>query len=73
MSPQITFDYDSSGAPAVTSKPILVKRYARGRLYDTARACYVTVDDLRRWQWDGVRFLVRDADTGDDVTAVLLA
>jgi polyhydroxyalkanoate synthesis regulator protein len=55
------------------SKPILVKRYGRSRLYDTARACYVTIDDLRRWQSDGVRFVVREADTGEDVTGEFLS
>jgi len=57
----------------LTSTPTIVKRYAGSRLYDTARACYVTVDDLRRWQSDGIRFNVREADTGEDVTADVLA
>ena len=55
------------------SRPFLVKRYARSRLYDTTRARYVSVDDLRRWQSDGVAFIVRDADTGEDVTPAVLA
>ena len=47
----------------------LVKRYARSRLYDTHTARYVTVDDLRSC----VSFRVIDAETGDDITRVLLA
>jgi polyhydroxyalkanoate synthesis regulator protein len=53
--------------------PILVKRYGRSRLYDTVAARYVSVDDLRAWAADGTRFVVRDTETGDDVTRVLLA
>lgn len=54
-------------------KPILVKRYAGSRLYDTVRARYVSVDDLRSWRARGVDFEVRDAETGEDVTRVLMA
>jgi polyhydroxyalkanoate synthesis regulator protein len=54
-------------------EPILVKRYARSRLYDTAALRYVTVGDLRDWLARGVPFVVRDRETGDDITAVLLA
>jgi polyhydroxyalkanoate synthesis regulator protein len=53
--------------------PILIKRYARSRLYDTVKGRYVTVDELRQWQRDGVAFIVRDVETGADVTRVLLA
>jgi polyhydroxyalkanoate synthesis regulator protein len=53
--------------------PILVKRYARSRLYDTAEGRYVTVDELRQWRRDGLAFWVEDDETGDDVTLVLLA
>ena len=53
--------------------PLLVKRYARTRLYDTVHACYVTPDDVRRWVARGMAVSVVDADTGEDVTAMLLA
>jgi len=54
------------------SEPILVKRYARLRLYDTSRSCYVTIADLRRWRSEGLAFVVREADSGDDITRVTL-
>ena len=54
-------------------QPILVKHYAGSRLYDTAAARYVTLNDLKRWQERGVLFEVRDADTGADIARVLLA
>ena len=60
-----------SAARKVSS--ILVKRYARSRLYDTARRCYVSTEQLRQWAAEGVAFAVIDAETGSDVTRVLLA
>jgi polyhydroxyalkanoate synthesis regulator protein len=54
-------------------QPILVKRYAGSRLYDTARAQYVSMADLRQWKARGIAFEVRDAQTGKDVSRVLLA
>jgi len=60
--------------PAATGQqPGLVKRYARSRLYDTARGCYVSVEQLRRWTVEGVAFTVIDAETAEDITRVLLA
>jgi polyhydroxyalkanoate synthesis regulator protein len=48
--------------------PILVRRYARHRLYDGVAGRYVAVDDLRQWLKDGVAFEVRDSETGEHVT-----
>ena len=59
--------------PAIRVRSILVKRYARSRLYDTANGCYMSVEQLRRWAVDGIVFSVIDAETGSDVTRVLLA
>ena len=55
------------------SEPILVKRYARSRLYDPTNQRYVTIEQLRRWHADGVSVSVVDVQTGADVTRVLLA
>lgn len=52
--------------------PILIKRYAHSRLYDTLAARYVTVAELRQWAADNVRFTVVDTETGDDITRVVL-
>ena len=52
--------------------PTLIKRYAGHRLYDTARLIYRTYDDLAGMVLDGERFIVRDADTGEDVTRAVL-
>lgn len=54
-------------------RPVLIKRYARSRLYDAANQRYVTVEQLREWVAKGVGFSVIDTETGADVTRVLLA
>ena len=51
----------------------IVKRYARARLYDTEKAQYVTLADLREWLARGLAFTVIDAETNQDITRVLLA
>jgi polyhydroxyalkanoate synthesis regulator protein len=53
--------------------PILIRRYARSRLYDTSKLRYVTVDELRDWKRKDIIFTVLDVETGEDVTRVLLA
>jgi len=56
-----------------SSDRILVKRYAGSRLYDTKALRDVTVADLRRWQLLRIPFVVRDDESGDDITRVVLA
>jgi polyhydroxyalkanoate synthesis regulator protein len=53
--------------------PILIKRYARSRLYDASRSRYVNVDELWDWKRKGITFTVLDVETGEDVTRVMLA
>jgi polyhydroxyalkanoate synthesis regulator protein len=55
------------------SPAIVIKCYARSRLYDAARGRYVTIETLRAWHARAVAFTVIDADTGADITRVLLA
>jgi hypothetical protein len=43
-------------------EPILVKRYAGSRLYDTSKARYVTVEELREWRNRRIAFEVREPD-----------
>jgi polyhydroxyalkanoate synthesis regulator protein len=54
-------------------QPILVKRYARSRLYDTCTSRYVSLDELRDWRARGIEFVVRDVETGDEISRILLA
>ena len=53
-------------------KPIVVKKYANRRLYNTATSSYVTLDDLARMIKEGGDFVVYDAKTGEDITRSVL-
>ena len=53
-------------------KPIVVKKYANRRLYNTATSSYVTLDDLARMIKEGGNFVVYDAKTGEDITRSVL-
>ena len=59
--------------PADSVKPILIKKYANRRLYNTATASFVTLDDLHDMVKSGERFTVTDAQTGGDITCSVLA
>ncbi len=49
-------------------KPLLIKRYASRRLYNTETSDYVTLEDLARVIQGGRDVSVIDLKTGDDVT-----
>ncbi|MEM1105932.1 MAG: polyhydroxyalkanoate synthesis repressor PhaR [Pseudomonadota bacterium] len=52
--------------------PIIIKKYANRRLYDTSSSSYVTLDHLSDLVRAGTDFEVRDAKTGDDLTRSVL-
>ncbi|WP_246514038.1 polyhydroxyalkanoate synthesis repressor PhaR [Neoroseomonas soli] len=52
--------------------PVVVKKYANRRLYNTEASTYVTLDDLAKMIRDGRDFVVYDAKTGDDITRSVL-
>jgi polyhydroxyalkanoate synthesis repressor PhaR len=52
--------------------PVLIKRYSGRRLYNTAGLDYVTLEDLSKMVLAQRRFIVRDAATGNDITAEIL-
>jgi polyhydroxyalkanoate synthesis regulator protein len=52
--------------------PTLIKRYGGCRFYDTVRLQYVTHDDLAELVSNGERFVVCDAETGEDLTRTVL-
>ncbi len=58
---------------ADTQDPVIVKKYANRRLYDTNRSSYVTLDDLNNMLQTGASFVVLDAKTGEDITETVLA
>ena len=50
------------------TKPVVVKKYANRRLYNTATSSYVTLEDLAKMIKEGGDFTVHDAKTGEDIT-----
>src|SRR5258707_9959821 len=57
---------------ASDAKPVVVKKYANRRLYNTATSSYVTLEDLAKMIKDGGDFVVTDAKTGEDITRSVL-
>jgi polyhydroxyalkanoate synthesis repressor PhaR len=57
----------SSGQPG-DKPPVIVKKYANRRLYNTATSSYVTLEDLATMIKEGGDFVVQDAKTGEDLT-----
>jgi polyhydroxyalkanoate synthesis repressor PhaR len=53
-------------------RPVVVKKYANRRLYNTATSSYVTLDDLARMIKNGGDFVAYDAKTGEDITRSVL-
>lgn len=53
---------------ADTSKPLLIKRYASRRLYNTETSDYVTLDDIAGFIRAGREVQIVDLKSGDDLT-----
>ncbi len=52
--------------------PVVIKKYANRRLYDTEGSIYITLDSLAVMVRQGRDFVVFDAKTGDDITRSVL-
>ncbi len=57
---------------AEVGKPLLVKRYASRRLYNTETSDYVTLEDIARFIRAGRAVQIVDLKTGDDLTRQFL-
>ena len=57
------------GGPAL---PIVIKKYANRRLYNTQTSSYITLDHLATMTREGRDFQVFDARTGEDITRSVL-
>ncbi|MCZ4281622.1 polyhydroxyalkanoate synthesis repressor PhaR [Kiloniella laminariae] len=55
-----------------TDDPIVIKKYANRRLYNTATSSYVTLDHLCQMVKEDVDFIVYDAKSGNDITRSVL-
>jgi polyhydroxyalkanoate synthesis repressor PhaR len=61
-----------SETSAAETPPVVIKKYANRRLYNTATSSYVTLDDLSRMVKQRTDFVVYDAKTGEDITRGVL-
>ncbi|HTV67527.1 MAG TPA: polyhydroxyalkanoate synthesis repressor PhaR [Rhizobiaceae bacterium] len=52
--------------------PVVIKKYANRRLYNTGTSTYVTLEDLAEMVKKGEEFTVQDAKTGEDITHPVL-
>lgn len=52
--------------------PVVVKKYANRRLYNTESSSYITLENLADMVRAGRDFVVYDAKTGDDITRSVL-
>ena len=59
-------------ATDVDMQPVVVKKYANRRLYNTESSSYITLDTLAEMVRVGRDFVVYDAKTGDDITRSVL-
>jgi polyhydroxyalkanoate synthesis repressor PhaR len=57
---------------AKSEEPIVIKKYANRRLYNTGTSTYVTLEDLAGMVKTGEDFIVYDAKTGEDITRSVL-
>ena len=53
-------------------QPVLIKRYAGCRLYNVDSTRYITPDDLAAMLRHGQRFIVREAESGEDITTQIV-
>lgn len=66
---RMTEDNSFGGAQC---EPVIIKKYANRRLYNTATSSYVTLDHLCQMVKEGTEFVVRDAKSSEDITHQVL-
>ena len=57
---------------ARNGEPVVIKKYANRRLYNTSTSTYVTLEDLAKMVREGVDFVVFDAKTNEELTRQIL-
>ena len=55
-----------------SEQPVVIKKYANRRLYNTGTSTYVTLEDLAAMVKGGEDFVVYDAKTGEEITRSVL-
>jgi polyhydroxyalkanoate synthesis repressor PhaR len=62
----------SDQSMAKSEGPVVIKKYANRRLYNTGTSTYVTLEDLATMVKAGENFVVYDAKSNDDITRSVL-
>ena len=65
-------DQPAGGRRRAEGEPVVIKKYANRRLYNTASSSYVTLDHLAEMVRQGTDFVVYDAKTNEDLTRSVL-
>ena len=65
-------DQPAGGRRRAEGEPVVIKKYANRRLYNTASSSYVTLEHLAEMVHQGVDFVVYDAKTNEDLTRSVL-
>jgi len=65
-------DGDQAHAAGPGHDPIIIKKYANRRLYNTQSSSYITLEHLAQMTREGVEFRVLDAKTSADITHQIL-
>ena len=60
------------GKRTAAGEPIIIKKYANRRLYNTDTSSYITLENLAAMVRDNVDFQVLDAKSGEDITHTIL-
>jgi polyhydroxyalkanoate synthesis repressor PhaR len=60
------------GPKPADAQPVVVKKYANRRLYNTESSSYITLDNLAEMVRQGRNFVVYDAKSGEDITRSVL-
>jgi len=63
---------EANASEPKSNPPVIIKKYANRRLYNTAKSSYVTLENLAEMVREGIDFVVNDAKTGEDITRSVL-
>ncbi len=63
---------DAAATPPTPAAPVVIKKYANRRLYNTGSSSYITLEHLAAMTRSGQDFQVFDAKSGDDITRTVL-
>jgi len=63
---------ETPGEKPKANAPIIIKKYANRRLYNTGTSAYVTLEHLSDLVKQEIPFVVQDAKSGEDITRQIL-